>query len=71
MNPMKPHLEFHPLDMSSGWERPEGYPVGIEQKVLAGTLDEANRTGSRTSRAILRFGRTCLSTIHMANTMGG
>ncbi|HTW51534.1 MAG TPA: cupin domain-containing protein [Stellaceae bacterium] len=53
MNPMKPHLEFHRLDMGSGWETPTGYPKGIEQKILAGTLDEANKAGSRTR--LLRF----------------
>jgi quercetin dioxygenase-like cupin family protein len=49
----KPHLEFHRLDMSTGWETPPGYPAGIEQKILAGTLDEATKTGSRTR--LLRF----------------
>ncbi|HVH78560.1 MAG TPA: hypothetical protein VM782_04165 [Stellaceae bacterium] len=49
----KPHLEFHRLDMGSGWETPPGYPRGIEQKILAGTLDEAAKTGSRTR--LLRF----------------
>lgn len=49
----KPHLEFHRLDMSSGWETPSGYPTGIEQKILAGSLDEAKKTGSRTR--LLRF----------------
>ena len=49
----KPHLEFHRLDMASGWETPAGYPAGIEQKILAGTLDEANKTGGRTR--LLRF----------------
>jgi hypothetical protein len=49
----KPHLEFHPVDMGTGWETPPGYPAGIEQKILAGTLDEANKTGSRTR--LLRF----------------
>jgi hypothetical protein len=53
MNPMKPHLEFHRLDMSAGWETPPGYPAGIEQKILAGTLDETRKTGSRTR--LLRF----------------
>jgi hypothetical protein len=53
MKPMKPHLEFHPVDMGSGWQTPPGYPSGIEQKVLAGTLDEANKAGSRTR--LLRF----------------
>jgi ChrR Cupin-like domain len=49
----KPHLEFHRLDMSAGWETPPGYPAGIEQKILAGTLDETKKTGSRTR--LLRF----------------
>ena len=49
----KPHLEFHSVDMNAGWETPPGYPAGIEQKILAGTLDEANKTGSRTR--LLRF----------------
>jgi hypothetical protein len=49
----KPHLEFHKVDMKSGWAAPPGYPLGIEQKILAGTLDEAKRTGSRTR--LLRF----------------
>lgn len=49
----KPHLEFHRIDRSTGWERPSGYPPGIEQKILAGTLDEGRRSGSRTR--LLRF----------------
>jgi hypothetical protein len=50
----KPHLEFTRLDLSSGWEVPPGYPAGIQQKVLSGSLDEANRSGCRTR--LLRFG---------------
>jgi hypothetical protein len=49
----KPHLEFHTLDLESGWHVPPGYPEGIEQKILAGSLDETARTGSRTR--LLRF----------------
>jgi len=49
----KPHLEFHRVDMTEGWECPSGYPAGIEQKILAGALDEANKAGSRTR--LLRF----------------
>jgi hypothetical protein len=49
----KPHLEFHRVDMGSGWQTPEGYPAGIEQKILAGSLDETGKTGSRTR--LLRF----------------
>ncbi|MCC7168081.1 MAG: hypothetical protein IT565_10990 [Rhodospirillales bacterium] len=49
----KAHKEFHPLDMKAGWEVPEGYPPGIQQKILSGSLDEANKRGSRTR--LLRF----------------
>ena len=49
----KPHLEFHAVDMASGWQTPEGYPGGIAQKILAGGLDEAGQNGSRTR--LLRF----------------
>jgi ChrR Cupin-like domain len=49
----KPHLEFHRIDMDTGWETPEGYPAGIEQKILTGVLDETGKTGSRTR--LLRF----------------
>ncbi len=49
----KLHMEFHTLDMSSGWETPPGYPPGIEQKILAGALDEVNKRGTRTR--LLRF----------------
>lgn len=49
----KNHLEFHTLDLNSGWETPPGYPQGIEQKILSGALDEAKRSGTRTR--LLRF----------------
>ena len=44
----KEHKEFHRLSLQDGWEPVPGYPAGIEHKILAGSLDEANRTGSRT-----------------------
>lgn len=53
MSVNKPHLEFTTLDLSTGWEVPEGYPQGIEQKILAGALDEKNRRGTRSR--LLRF----------------
>src|SRR4051794_9171753 len=49
----KAHDEFHALDMEGGWEVPSGYPQGIQQKILAGALDETNKRGSRTR--LLRF----------------
>lgn len=49
----KEHREFFALDLEQGWEVPEGYPKGIEQKILSGALDEANKRGSRTR--LLRF----------------
>jgi hypothetical protein len=26
----KEHKEFHPVDLTSGWETPPGYPAGIQ-----------------------------------------
>jgi hypothetical protein len=49
----KEHLEFHALDLTSGWRTPDGYPNGIEEKILAGSLDETAKTGNRTR--LLRF----------------
>ncbi len=49
----KLHDEFHTLDMDKGWEVPAGYPSGIQQKILAGALDEVGKRGSRTR--LLRF----------------
>ena len=49
----KPHLEFHAVDMTGGWQTPAGYPTGIEQKILAGGLDETHGRGNRTR--LLRF----------------
>jgi mannose-6-phosphate isomerase-like protein (cupin superfamily) len=50
----KRHTEFCAVDMDSeGWHSPPGYPPEIEQKILAGGLDEANKTGNRTR--LLRF----------------
>jgi hypothetical protein len=57
----KPHLEFSTLDMSSGWRVPEGYPSGIEEKILAGRLDEKTKTGNRTR--LLRFLPGAFSTV--------
>lgn len=49
----KEHKEFHTIDLSTGWETPPGYPEGIKQQILAGSLDEQNKRGSRTRH--LRF----------------
>lgn len=49
----KEHKEFHAVDLKEGWETPLGYPKGIQQKILAGSLDEKNRRGYRTR--YLRF----------------
>lgn len=57
----KPHLEFHTLDLESGWEVPAGYPTGIAQKILAGELDEAAQTGNRTR--LLRFDPGVFTTV--------
>jgi ChrR-like protein with cupin domain len=49
----KAHREFHTLDMGAGWQIPPGYPEGIQQKILSGSLDEEAKRGSRTR--LLRF----------------
>ncbi len=49
----KEHKEFFAVDMDAGWETPPGYPDGIQQKTLAGSIDDAAKTGSRTR--LLRF----------------
>ncbi len=49
----KGHKEFHTLDMDSGWHTPPGYPEGIQQKIIAGELDEIGKKGNRTR--LLRF----------------
>jgi hypothetical protein len=54
MTGLKEHREFHAVDMSDEtWHRPPGYPLGIEQKILAGSLDELGKAGNRTR--LLRF----------------
>lgn len=47
--------------MDAGWQVPEGYPEGMEQKILAGGLDEEAKTGSRTR--LLRFQPGIFSTV--------
>tara|TARA_R110002020_G_scaffold15140_101_gene53633 strand:- start:761 stop:1141 length:381 start_codon:yes stop_codon:yes gene_type:complete len=49
----KAHLEFHTIDMTEGFASPPGYPAGIQQKILAGHLDEEKKVGNRTR--LLRF----------------
>jgi hypothetical protein len=49
----KEHKEFHTVDLQKGWEVPAGYPAGIEQQILAGSLDEVRKKGFRTRH--LRF----------------
>jgi hypothetical protein len=49
----KLHDEFRAVDMTAGWETPPGYPAGIQQKILSGSLDEQAWTGNRSR--LLRF----------------
>ena len=44
----KPHFEFSAVDLSTGFAPPPGYPPGFAEKILAGSLDEKNKKGSRT-----------------------
>ena len=49
----KEHKEFHKPDPAKGWETPAGYPKGIEQQILSGSLDENGKRGHRSRH--LRF----------------
>jgi hypothetical protein len=49
----KGHKEVHVLDMDKGWLTLPGYPPGIQEKIVAGELDEKNKRGNRTR--LLRF----------------
>ena len=42
---LKEHKEFHSLDLATGWSTPDGYPSGIEEKILSGSLNYAAKTG--------------------------
>jgi len=54
MTILKEHKEFQLIDLlGPDWHSPAGYPKEIEQKILAGKLDEVSKTGSRTR--LLRF----------------
>ncbi len=57
----KEHKEFYTLNLDEGWEVPEGYPSGIQQKILSGRLDEENKRGHRTR--LLRFLPGAYSTV--------
>ena len=58
---LKEHLEFFTLDLSTGWEVPTGYPPEIEQKIIAGSLDEKGKKGTRTR--LLRFKPGAFTTV--------
>jgi hypothetical protein len=50
----KEHKEFHSIEIHGGdWRSPPGYPMDIEEKILAGSLDETGKSGNRTR--LLRF----------------
>jgi hypothetical protein len=49
----KGHKEFHSIDMDKGWHTLSGYPVGIQEKIIAGELDEKGKRGNRSR--LLRF----------------
>jgi hypothetical protein len=57
----KPHLELHRLDLDQGWATPEGYPSGIQQKILASDIDERRKTGS--CSRLLRFAPGAYTTV--------
>ena len=44
----KQHSEFSVVDLKTGFATPPGYPAGFAEKILAGSLDETGRNGTRT-----------------------
>jgi hypothetical protein len=48
MSVNKLHSEFGAVDLHTGFATPPGYPPGFTEKILAGSLDEKNRKGTRT-----------------------
>jgi len=65
----KGHKEFHTLDMSEGWHTLPGYPLGIEEKIIAGALDEKAKRGNRTR--LLRFAPGVYTTAPFVHDRGG
>jgi hypothetical protein len=51
----KQHKELHAIDMQGGWKKSPGYPADLQvwEKLLAGSLDTANKSGSQTR--LLKF----------------
>jgi hypothetical protein len=63
---LKEHLEFIAVDEVGVWNRPDGYPEGIDEKILAGSLDHAAETGCRTR--LLRFAPGIYTTAPFVHT---
>ena len=63
---LKEHLEFVAVDEIGFWSRPDGYPEGMEEKILTGSLDHEARTGSRTR--LLRFAPGVYTTAPFVHT---
>jgi len=60
MHSHKPHSEFSAVDVTIRLAPPPGYPPGFAEKILAGSLDEERKRGSRTR--LLRIGPGAYST---------
>jgi hypothetical protein len=45
--PVRPHREFHSLDLEDGWEAIPGYPKGFQHRILVSNLDESSKRGRR------------------------
>jgi hypothetical protein len=53
MKARRSHVEMEKLDFQSGWEPLAGFPGGLDVKMLADDLNEAEKTGGRTR--LVRF----------------
>jgi hypothetical protein len=61
MHISKAHTEFYAVSLREGWSVPPGYPPGIEQKILSGSLDESGQRGFRSR--LLRFAAGVFTTL--------
>ena len=61
MHISKEHTEFYAVNLREGWSVPPGYPPGIEQKILSGSLDESGQRGFRSR--LLRFAPGVFTTL--------
>jgi len=59
-------MDFFNIDMNLGWKALDGYPDGIQERILTNTFDEQAGTGRRTR--LLRFAPGSFTTEPFSHT---